>query len=368
MSKEANYYEKELTEQFVGLNKEQQILFFYRNLIKRRKLRDLYNSKGTNANELSRMLYNDDFEYISAFSSKVGLKEAAKAMLLYATDKTKDTVKEIYADSLIHYQQILENYHQLGKELKLGNALHLSHLFSYLLWNGYLSVTKQHSYQLKDRLLLPEMPFDVINGQGVCLAYSEFLNNFLETCHKKSAFLTCKVPKNNVVNYRPEIKRVNGSDSASKNRQKIISFIFGGFINRFGNHAVVLIEDEDKIYIYDPTNLCVLNVLDKDTATLINGQGNYFIKPFSTLQMRPNADENCIFEKVVSNELTLAFTASEVIDSYEQTLDLIRDNVPLLEDAYTSIYGDLKFISNQTKELGNYYNCLKKVRKLGKNK
>ena len=47
--------------------------------------------------------------------------------------------------------------------------------------------------------------------------------------------------------------------------------------NKTGNHAVTLIGDSGKMFIYDPTNLYVLNVIDEATATIINGKGNFAI-------------------------------------------------------------------------------------------
>lgn len=76
--------------------------------------------------------------------------------------------KELYKESLICYNKILENYSILAQELNINNSLELSHLFAYMLWNGYYSVTKKHVYKLQERMMLPGMhSFDVIKGKEI---------------------------------------------------------------------------------------------------------------------------------------------------------------------------------------------------------
>jgi len=364
-------YKNYLINQFAGLSKEQQIYMFYRNIIRRcQKQRELLaNLNESKNNQLSQQFLIDDLLYLEAFSKVVGFSESLKATVLHVSCSTENKFKELYADSLAKYQLVLENYKQLASELQLDNAMQLSHLFAYLLWNGYLSVTKEHHYNLKGRLLLPEMhSFDVINGQGVCLSYAEFLHHFLETCHQKSAMLDCLALRKNNINHFSNINRkicINRS-IVSKISDNLLPKIL--LEKRVGNHEVTLIEDDDKIYIYDVTDLCVLNVINKDEALLVNGKGTYNIKPLSTLVFNPYADPNNIFEKLLMDNVSPAFNEQEVIACYEQTLDLIMRNISLLDDAYDNIHPFLEFISNQTKELGNIKKCYKKIKLLNKKK
>lgn len=283
-------------------------------------------------------------------------------------DIDNQVYRDLYQESLISYNRILENYYKLAQELKLSNALEISHLFTYMLWNGYYSFNKEHNYKLQSRLLLPSMnSFDVIKGQGVCLAYTELLHNYLTVCNHQSAILNCKVPtnpKNIICNYRPEITRNQQSSVLGKFSSNVLSVLAKGIINHLGNHVVNLIEDDNKLFIYDPTNLCVLNILNSNEASIINGQGIYELKPHNSLLMEPNCDPNHLFEKMLSDETLSMFTRKEIIFSFENTWELIKNNINLLNDAYDIVQPDLMFINQQTDEFGGRIEARKKIKEL----
>ena len=98
---------------------------------------------------------NDNLETILAIilasNHRIGF---ISPLILYCySNILKDNYK-IYSQVLIEYRKILENYKKLAEELKVNDSLNLSHLFSYLLWNGYFSVTKEHHYNLYNRLMI----------------------------------------------------------------------------------------------------------------------------------------------------------------------------------------------------------------------
>ena len=303
------------------------------------------------------------FSIIKASDYSIGFIEA---LMTYAMCDDAYENKKIFSESLISYNKILENYRLLAEELNIDNSLDLSHLFTYMLWNGYYSVSGKHSYKLQDRLLLTGMnSFDVIKGRGVCLAYSELLHNYLTVCGIKSAILNCRVPtKKNAISsdYRPDIKRNIGSSFSSKISSKMAYVFLNGLINKIGNHAVTLIYENDKLFVYDPTNLYVLNVINESTASIINGKGSFEIKPFSSLMLEPNSDPNMLFNMLVSNNIEPAFTRKEVIFSFENIMELIQSNIQLLDDAYHNIHSELVIIDKQTDEFGGYSKVLRRIK------
>lgn len=272
-------------------------------------------------------------------------------------------IQEIYKDSIIRYNKILENYKKLADELNLTSALELSHLFSYMMWNGYYSVSKQHEYKMNDRLMLTGLQsFDVIRGQGVCLAYSELLSNYLNICDKKAAILNCKVPtmKGSIKkDYIPSIYRNMRTDSYNILFSKYLIPMFGFLTDKVGNHAVTLVEDENKLYLYDVTNLFALNLVDDRRASIINGTGEFSIKPLFTSLFIPNADPNFLFEKVMNNKLGEKLDRNEYIFKFEKIIDLIVKNIKLLDDAYDNIHSELEFIVNETNEKGGQMKILR---------
>lgn len=55
-----------------------------------------------------------------------------------------------------------------------------------------------------------------------------------------------------------------------------------------GNHAITLIKDNNKMFAYDPTNLLVLNVLNKNIGEIINGKGSFKLLQMLTLNILAN--------------------------------------------------------------------------------
>ncbi len=343
--------------EFKDLTKEQKELLLYRKIVEIGKKE--YNSKENNnqdinLNELLVLIKAADIGYL-------------KPLIVYARHYHKLKCQEIYKESLICYNNILKNYKKLAQELKINSSLDLSHLLTYMLWNGYFSVSKEHYYKLQERLLLPGMySFDVIKGKGVCLAYAELLHNYLSICQKDSSILICKVPKNkNAIScdYRPKIERNSENNISSKVFSCCLSIFLGGLINKIGNHAITLIEENEKMYAYDPTNLYALKIKDASTASMINGKGEFQIKPLMTFLADPNTDPNHMYEKLLLGNVKSSLSREEFIFSFENILEIINNNISLLDDAYENIHGDLEFINRQTDEIGGNYRSLKKIKK-----
>ena len=90
--------------------------------------------------------------------------------------------KKSYQEAWGSFQKVLENYKMLAEDLKLDTALEKSHLFTYLLWNGYFSKTKEHSYDKNHRKnIFGLYALDLVRGNGVCLNYADGLKKYLQT-------------------------------------------------------------------------------------------------------------------------------------------------------------------------------------------
>lgn len=352
---------EELKQEFEDLTKAQKELLLYRIIAATRKIED--NSKGFNSFRYNQDINSDELLCLIK-AADIGF---LKPLVAYAMRDHQIKYQEIYKESLICYNNILENYKKLAQELKVNSSLDLSHLLTYMLWNGYFSVNKEHFYQLQERLLLPGMySFDVIKGKGVCLAYAELLHNYLSTCGKDSSILTCKVPTGKKAiscDYRPEIERNEKINISSRVFSSFMTLFLGGLINKFGNHAITLIEENGKIYAYDPTNLYALNIKDASTASIINGKGEFQIKPLTTFIIAPYSDPNHIYEKLLLGDIEPALSRKEFIFSFENLMELVNNNISLLDDAYDNIHSDLEYIDKQTDEIGDNYKALKKIKK-----
>ena len=275
-----------------------------------------------------------------------------KAMSALAMRDMTIKYRDVYKESLIHFEKILKNYKKLATELGIDSSLVLSNLFTYMLWNGYFSVTKNHEYNLNDRLTLSGMFFlDVIKGGGVCLSYSELLQMFLTTCEMNAACLVCYAPNRNIdkLEYRPEIERKVKKDNTIKLSQRILSSLLK---RKIGNHVITLIEEDGNMYAYDPTNLCVLKLDDSDKASMIASNNSFNIKPLISLIGLKFDDPKNLLDKLISGNFKSDMTKEEFASSNDFLLDLLTENKRLLDHAYDNIHGDLEFINNQINEIG----------------
>ena len=271
--------------------------------------------------------------------------------------------KNVYKEVLVDYDEFLCKYANLAKELGINNSLDLATYFSYLLWNGYFSVNGKHFYNMDDRLLIHGLfSFDVIKGGGVCLNYSELMNDFYKKMDKESAMLICTAPtrtKEIKISYEQPIQT---NHKKSKNKKKLI-ILSKSIIKDFGNHAVVLLKDEEGMGIYDPTNLLLLNIENINTAKLENGEGTFKINPVATLKLMPYCDQNNLFEQLESKDMQgIWYSEEKFIASTRKVLNIMKSNVPLIKDCYNDVYGNLINISNSIDIIGNPSKIKKKKR------
>lgn len=232
----------------------------------------------------------------------------------------------------INYQNILINYKELARELKINSSLELSHLFYQLLWNGYFSVTKENIYSKENRMFL-DLPLEIMRGHGACLEYAKLLKDYLKACNKNAALLPCVLPSN------------------------ILSTILAQLKINIVNHAVTLEEDNDKLFIYDPTNLYVLNVKNDKVANIINETGKIYLKCKNNPVINGNS---IILKKLYTGRIEPAFTKEEVIYSLEKIVELLNTSKCLLDDAYDNIYSDLEIIKNDTDKFSTRKRNLRK--------
>lgn len=356
---------EELKQEFKGLTKEQKELLLCRKITETGKAEDDF--KDFDSFNYNQIITKDELEYLIKAADVGSLLPSA----VYIMYNDALAYQEIYKESLVCYNRVLENYKGVANELKINSSLVLSHMLTYMLWNGYFSVNKNHSYKMQGRLLLPGMSyFDVIKGKGVCLAYAELLHKYLSVCDKNSAILACNCPtRKNAIkcNYRPEIEINEKSNIISKVSDAFETFFLRELINKLGNHTITLIEENGKLYAYDVTNIYALNIKDASTASIINGKGEFNLKPLMTFRKNPNSDPNHIYERLLLGNIEPALTRKEFIFSFENFMELINNNINLLDDAYDNIHSDLEFINKQIDEIEGHNKIFKKFKKSGKN-
>lgn len=261
----------------------------------------------------------------------------------------ESNIKDLYEESIISYNKVLENYKDLAREFKIDSAFDISTLFTYMLWNGYYSVNKNHSYQTKGRIYLPGITsLNVIRGEGICKEYAELLANQLKMNGKKAMPLLCKVGDINF-NYQPDIKRNSDRDSSIG---IILRPLLKWLSNNFGNHAITLVDEDGELFAYDPTNIVGLNFTDENTASIINGTGDFELRKYMTLTEYSDSDYDLLYKKISSDQIEPVLTRKEFIFMTENMMEKIMSNISLLDDAYDNIHPELEVIDRQMDEIG----------------
>ena len=301
------------------------------------------------------------YEIIKAIVKSSGYN-VSFADLKYMIEQLENTynLKTQYKTSIESYNNLLNRYKILSKELKINSALELSIMISYLLWNGYFSITKEHKYSMKDRLYLTPLPFDIFKGRGVCLEYSIFLRDFLLKCNKEAAIIGCKISKSTIKKtYTPPIKRNIKNSKINEFLYNVLCLVSSNLINAYGNHEITLIKDGEKIFAYDLTNLLVFN-LDNNIAQAVNGIGNMEVKPAQSFIIDPSNDKSNIIEKLYDKNSCLKVSEKELKYSFEKIKSILNENKNILKDMYYFAYKDIYTIVNEIDKLNIKRKSLRK--------
>ena len=249
-----------------------------------------------------------------------------------------------YGEEQIYYNKILQKIKKLADELGLANSLEISNLFTYLLYNGYLSKNKKNLYQAVGRKYTYGFPQkDIANGIGVCLNHSLYLKDLLRVCGYDSSVLI------NRINYSTIDSRIAKLERSEKdNGPYDLSVILG---REDCQHLFTLVKDDDKYYIYDSTNFAILGLDDINNAKLISGTGTsyiYFLESyFLTLQQK---------ERQMLDKIPYAKDISSPYD--RETFGLLANldkyifdiSGNLIEDFYADVRSDISKMARVKKK------------------
>ena len=264
-------------------------------------------------------------------------------------DFSRDEVAVILDE---YYPDILNQMKKLAEELGLSDSIELGNLYSYLLWNGYLSKDKSNSFNAQDRSIIFGMFFtDVINGKSVCLNNSDMLKDFYNVCGYDAASLITYLGNDVEMHYRPMVER-NVEDFSLG--FKTFNLFMSSFAKKFGNHAFTLVRDADnRMVVYDATNLSLFGVKDTNTAEVINGSGECMLNPMVSSVINPYSSQElrALSGLYEVSDLSVPYTREDFIESSESTMGLLNRNVSLLDDFYSSIEPSIVGICDKVVEL-----------------
>ena len=294
--------------------------------------------------------YLDYIDFLQKSFGYIKRSELIKIDLLTKLIKDKNHFNEEHAEEMKLYRDMLELYRNIAEELKLSTALELSYYYTYLLWNGYFSATKEHKYDKNNRSYDSDfLANSVLSGGGVCLEYSALLNDFLKVCNKESVLMSCFAPtkKGEVVfEYRPNIVRGINEDTNKKTKKATETIAYSILKRLIGNHAVTVINENGQQFVFDATNLSVLNIENKLKASMINGKGHFDLKKYSLDLFNPTDWNSELFYMLRMNMAHSSLEKSNIISGYESTLKIVEKNRILLDEGYDSIHSSIEQINS----------------------
>jgi len=249
-----------------------------------------------------------------------------------------------YANLMYYYNNILKNMTILSKELNLESSLELCIMFSYLLWNGYLSKNREYRFNSKDINRIPGFLFtDIIEGKGVCLNNTEMLKDFLNQNEYVSAMLESHYNIFSKINYKMNLSR------KSDDKENAISTIIKEVIKRKkANHVSNLIEENNKIYIFDPTNLIIQSVINKEEIETINGTGIHRTFLYQSYMLCATPSERKLLDRLVtSTQYECPYDKNDFVTTSKINLEILKSSTCLIEDFYYAIKPYIDNISTE---------------------
>lgn len=264
-----------------------------------------------------------------------------------------NTIDNVIKSVIQDYEIILDKFAQLCVEFDLSNSLETANLFTYLLWNGYFSQNQNFKYKASGRLNATNAyAFDIMNGIGVCLNISDMLNDILKKCGYSSIMFYNRFICLKHKDYIPEIEK-----NIEKPKKSLIKLRIEHLL-KTSNHVCVLIHENDRFYLYDPTNLLILNVDDLKQSSMINCVGtieNHINNSYKWISNKDQFDEYILDDLVsdLKNNINkkCCYDLTFFKNSWDNNLKQCFLNNSLLESYYDDIKLHIDNIADKVKKL-----------------
>ena len=293
--------------------------------------------------ELTKFLEIQDLRMYSDLSSFEFSRIVKLANYLKGINETFIKNREQYKYIIeIYYSDLLDQMCILADELELNNSLEVANLYSYLLWNGYLSKNKQNISRIKTNSIEGLYFSNIMDGVGDCINHSDMLKDFLNRYWYNASSVINLADKKTVSTYTPDIEQ----QKAKKNID-IYSYIMNPVIRKAGNHVFTLIEENNKFYIYDSSNLNILSIKNPYIAEVINGKGTYKMHPFlSNIFNVEKKQDDAISNMIYTDDIISPYNKKDFIAITEENIEHFKRNISAFEYFYDDVRSDIINISN----------------------
>ena len=225
------------------------------------------------------------------------------------------------------YNNILSKTKQMADEFNISNSLELSTLFTALLYGGCYSVIRKHEYNDRGRhIVVGFNVYDIFIGGGVCVNYSEMLSDILTYNGYKAAVIN---------NYMRGDKRI----------------LLEPLLKLFGNHAFTLIIEKGMPYIYDATNLTMLNCSSNRVAIYTDHQDEVLLKPYLSVFTNGRNGLSAIRDLSMTTKYIPPYSNKDFTNITKKEMNKYNKNASLFADFRDDIDGDINTIVEKGKVL-----------------
>ena len=289
-------------------------------------------------------LSNNDFDYQSMsnilfYLKNIGYKHPEK--IIDAANIRKNINKSLvelnnpyeFRDCIKNYHVILNKVKTLFSELSIDCSLDLCVFYTIMLQKGYFSINKSNIYEGKNIMNIDNyFAFDVFNGQGCCLNYSDFLVDILSCCGYSSTIA------------------VNFLSSNPLNNIKYL--VLKNFPFKSANHASALILDNNMPYIFDPTNITAFECINNEKAIDYLLDRRMSIDKLHSLTLCDSKKKLHIMKKFYClNKFDSPYNKKELLISYKNQREKIETSRKILEDFYCDSFSIINDVHNISKKL-----------------
>ena len=192
---------------------------------------------------------------------------------------------------ILNYEEIVSKTAQLMKELNITDTIELCNIFSYMLYSGMFS--KDHKYSYKPVLMKSaksqyDFGMTIMAKKGACLNNVFLLDAVLKKSEIYGEKMSVKT-MGGTINYKMPVHRVTSENIFDK-LGEIIQDEAAKDSKTASDHLCEIIKYEGKLFIYDPTCMCIYQLGDNLEAQALNGTKKVAIRPYQALVMDDNSN------------------------------------------------------------------------------
>ncbi len=279
-----------------------------------------------------------ELERIFYYLKGIGCKYSKYKIDAFIDFKEKEKMvlteyQSILVSCLKDYYMILSKTQELHNELSITKSLDVSEFCFNLIKNGYFSINKRNRYDSENLMKIDFFySFDLFNGRGCCLNISDFCADILNYFGHNATVV------------------INNFSSPFKNR--IYSIALKHPVVNPINHASVLIMDDNKPYIYDPTNHAFFQCVNHEIAIDSDYNNSILINKTCSILMCDSDERLDVLKKYYSlDDFNSTYDRNDFLFSFEKQKDIFYSNIDLIEDFYSDIYPSIKALSLNSKKL-----------------